>query len=81
MERVGKTVRVMDNVNDLTQCHQLLLAAHKQSVELEQQATEATQYAAESEQQIVELGHVLDETSASHQELQQAHPATLDELT
>ena len=33
----------MDNANDLTQCHQLLLAAHKQSVELEQQATEATQ--------------------------------------
>ena len=74
----------MDNANflpnDLTQCHQLLLAAHKQSVELEQQATEATQHAAESEQQVAELGRVLDETSASYQELQQAHTATLDEL-
>ena len=73
MERVGKTVRVIDNANDLTQCHQLLLAAHKQFVELEQ-------HAAESEQQVVELGRVLDETSASYQEFQQAHAATLDEL-
>ena len=73
----------MDNANalpnDLTQCHQLLLVAHKQSVELEQQATEATQHAAESEQQVAELGRVLDETSASYQKLQQAHAATLDE--
>ena len=37
--------------NDLTQCHQLLFAAHKQSVELEQQAAEAKQHAAASEQQ------------------------------
>ena len=80
--------------NDLTQCHQLLLAAHKQSVELEQQAAEATQQAAQakrhamqaeqraaqSEQQLAELGRVLDETAASYQELQQAHAATLDEL-
>ena len=66
--------------NDLTECHQLLLAAHKQSVELEQQAAEATQHASESEQQVAELSRVLDETAASYQELQQSHAATLDEL-
>ena len=88
----------MDNANslpnDLAQCHQLLFAAHKQSVELEQQAAEATQQAtqakrhatqaerhvAESEQRVAELGRVLDETAASYQELQQEHAATLDEL-
>ncbi len=80
--------------NDLTQCHQLLFAAHKQSVELERQAAEATQQAAqakrhstqaerrvaESEQQVAELSRVLDETAASYQELQQQHTATLEEL-
>ncbi len=88
----------MDNANalpnDLTQCHQLLLAAYKQSVELEQQAAEATQQAAqakrhatqaerrvaESEQRVAELGRVLDETAASYQELREEHAATLDEL-
>ncbi|HJN11289.1 MAG TPA: IS66 family transposase [Pirellulaceae bacterium] len=67
----------MDDTNllpqDLTECHQLLLAAYKQSVELEQQA-------AESAQQVAELKRVLDETSATHQELQQTHAATLEEL-
>jgi transposase len=52
--------------NDLTECHELLLAAYQQSVQFEQQ--------------VAELGRVLDETSASHQELQQEHAATLDEL-
>jgi transposase len=66
--------------SDLTQCHQLLLAAHKQSVELEQQAAEAEQRVIASEQQVAELGRVLDETAASYQELQQEHAATLDEL-
>ena len=80
--------------NDLAQCHQLLFAAHKQSVELEQHAAQATQHAAqakrhatqaerrvaESEQRVAELDRVLDETAASYQELQQAHAATLDEL-
>ena len=66
--------------NDLTKCHQLLLAAHKQSVELEQQAKAAQQRAAASEQQVAELGRVLDETAASYQQLQQEHTATLDEL-
>ena len=59
--------------NDLTQCHQLLLAAFKQSVQLEQRV-------AQSEQQVAELSRVLDETAASHQALQQEHAATLDEL-
>jgi transposase len=67
----------MDDTNflpqDLTECHQLLLAAYKQSVQLEQQA-------AESAQQVAELKRVLDETSATHQELQQTHAATLEEL-
>ncbi len=73
--------------NDVTECHQLLFAAHKQSVELEQHAAQAKRHAmqaerrvAESEQQVAELGRVLDETAASYQELQQAHAATLDEL-
>jgi transposase len=59
--------------NDLAECHRLLLAAHKQSVELEQRA-------ASSEQQAAELNRVLDETSASHQELRESHKATLEEL-
>ncbi len=59
--------------NDLTQCHQLLLAAYKQSVQLEQKATT-------SQQQVAELGRVLDETAASYEELQQKHATTLDEL-
>ena len=59
--------------NDLTQCHQLLLAAFQQSVQFEQRV-------AQSEQQVAELSRVLDETAASHQALQQEHAATLDEL-
>ena len=73
--------------NDATQCHQLLVAAYQQSVQLEQQvagakrrATQAQRRAAESEQQVAELGRVLDQTAASYQELQQEHAATLDEL-
>jgi transposase len=73
--------------NDVTECHELLLAAFKQSVQLEQQvadvkrrATQAEQRVAESEQQVAELGRVLDETAASYQQLQQEHAATLDEL-
>jgi len=31
--------------NDVSQCHQLLLAAYKQSVELEQQAAQAKRHA------------------------------------
>ena len=59
--------------NDLTQCHQLLLAAYKQSVQLEKKVTA-------SQQQVAELGRVLDETAASFEELKQEHAATLDEL-
>ena len=73
--------------NDLTECHELLLAAYRQSVQLEQQAEEAKQRAeqaerraAESEQKVAELGRVLDETAASFEELKQEHAATLDEL-
>jgi len=73
--------------NDVTECHQLLLAAYQQSVQLEQQAEEALQRAeqaerraAESEQQAAELNRVLDETAASFGELKQEHAATLDEL-
>jgi len=73
--------------NDLAQCHQLLFAAHKQSVQLQRQATEAQRHTAqaekratESEQRVAELDRVLDATSASFQELQQEHAATLDEL-
>ena len=67
----------MDDANflpsDLAECQQLLLAAYRQSVQLEQRAAEA-------EQQAAELNRVLDETAASYEELQQEHAATLDEL-
>jgi len=66
--------------NDLTECHQLLLAAYQQSVQLEQQATQAQRRAAESEQQAAELNRVLNETAASFEKLKQEHAATLDEL-
>ena len=73
--------------NDLTECHELLLAAYRQSVQLEQQAEEAKQRAeqadrraAESQQQAAELGRVLDETAASFEDLKQEHAAALDEL-
>jgi transposase len=59
--------------SDLTQCHQLLIAAHQQSVELERQAEEARQ-------QVAELNRVLDETSDSYAQLQQELAARLEEL-
>ena len=59
--------------DDLAECHQLLLAAYRQSVQLEQKVTA-------SQQQASELGRVLDETAASFEELNQTHAATLDEL-
>ena len=59
--------------NDVTECHRLLLAAFKQATQLERRAVE-------SEKQVAELNRVLSETTASHQELQQEHAATLDEL-
>ena len=62
----------MDDTNflpqDLTECHTLLLAAFKQSVQLEQQVADAKGQAerqsAKSAQQVAELERVLDETSA-----------------
>ncbi len=59
--------------NDVTQCHQLLVAAYQQSVQLEQEVTA-------SQQQTAELNRVLNETAASFEELKQEHAATLDEL-
>ena len=59
--------------NDLTECHQLLLAAYKQSVQLESKV-------ATSRQQVAELNRVLDETAASFEELKQEHATALDEL-
>jgi len=78
----------MDDANslptDLIECHRLLVAAYKQSVQLEQQADDVQRQAerqvAESAQKVAELGRVLDETAASYHELQQEHAATLDEL-
>ena len=79
-EKVATTIGDMDDTNslpnDLTQCHQLLLAAFRQSVQLEQQAAEALQRAAESEQQVAELNRVLGETAASFEELKQEHAST-----
>ena len=55
---------------DITECHKLLLAAFKQSVDLEQkvaqaqqQATQAKERLARTEQQVTELNRVLDETA------------------
>ena len=74
----------MDDANflpsDLAECQQLLLAAYRQSLQLERRAAEADRRAAESQQQVAELNRVLDETAASHEQLQQEHAATLDEL-
>ncbi len=81
----------MDDANslptDLTQCHRLLVAAYKQSVQLErrvenadQRVAESQQRVAESEQRVAELDRVLDATSASFQELRQEHASTLEEL-
>ena len=62
--------------DDITECHRLLLAAWKQSQQLEQQAvdagrqaTQAEQRVTQSEQQVAELNRVLDETAVSHEEL------------
>ena len=63
--------------NDVTECHQLLLAAFRQSVQFEQQAADAKRQA---ERQVAELNRVLDETAVSYESLQQEHAATLDEL-
>jgi transposase len=59
--------------DDLAECHQLLLAAYRQSIQLEQQV-------ATSRQEAAELNRVLDETAASFEELKQEHATTLDEL-
>ena len=59
--------------NDLAECQRLLLAAFQQATQLERRATA-------SEQRAAELNRVLEETSASYEELQQEHAATLDEL-
>jgi len=65
---------------DLGECHRLLLAAYQQSVRLEQRTTALEKQAAAAQQQAAELDRVLDATSASFQELQQQHTATLEEL-
>ena len=52
--------------DDPAECHRLLLAAHQESVRLQQQ--------------VAELDRVLDETAASYEELRQEHAATLEQL-
>ncbi len=59
--------------DDLAECHELLLAAYRQSIQLEQQV-------ATSRQEAAQLNRVLDETAASFEELKQEHATTLDEL-
>jgi transposase len=73
--------------NDLSECQRLLLAAFKQSTQLERRVVEseqrlaaASQRVTESEQQVADLNRVLGETAASYQQLQKEHAATLDEL-
>ena len=71
------TVGDMDDTdplpNDVTQCHQLLLAAYQQARQLEQRV-------AESQHEVVELGRVLDATADSFEKLQQEHAVSLEEL-
>ena len=74
---VVTTVGDMDDTNplpkDVTQCHQLLLAAYRQARQLERQVTA-------SQHEVVELGRVLDATADSFEKLQQEHAASLEEL-
>jgi transposase len=74
----------MDNADflptDLAECQQMLMAAWQQSVQLEKQVAASEQQATAAEQKAVELNRVLDETAATHEELQQTHAATLEEL-
>ena len=74
----------MDDANflptDLTECHRLLVAAYKQSVQLQRRTENVEQRAIESAQRVAELDRVLDATSASFEELRQEHASTLEEL-
>jgi transposase len=65
--------RKHDIPDDLAECQRLLLAAYKQTVQLEQQA-------AVSRLRVAELDRVLDATSGSFQKLREEHVSTLDEL-
>ena len=66
--------------DDLAECQRLLLAAFKQTVQLEQQAAVSQQRIAQSEQRVAELDRVLDATSASFQKLREEHTSTIEEL-
>ena len=53
--------------NDLAECHELLIAAYRQSVQLEKKV-------ATSEQETAELNRALDETAASFDLLSSSRP-------
>ena len=59
--------------NDLGECQRLLLAAFQEATQRERRVVNA-------ERQVAELSRVLDETAASHQQLQEIHEAAVDEL-
>ena len=59
--------------NDLSECQRLLVAAFQEATQRERRVVEAERRAAE-------LSRVLDETAASHQQLQEIHEAAVDEL-
>jgi transposase len=59
--------------NDLSECQRLLVAAFQEATQRERRVVEAERRAAE-------LSRVLDETAASHQELQEIYEAAVDEL-
>src|ERR1700684_1991369 len=65
---------------DLAECHQLLLAAYKQAVQLERRATQSERRGTDSEQRIAELDRGLDATSALYEELQHEDTSALEEL-
>jgi len=66
--------------NDLDQCQRLLLAAFREATERERRLADAERRASESQQQVTDLGHVLNETAASFEQLRQEHAATREEL-
>jgi transposase len=70
--------------SDLAECQRLLLAAFKQSVELERKSAavdkRAERRVAAAQEEVDELRRVLDDTASSFEELRQEHAARLEEL-
>ena len=59
--------------NDLEECQRLLLAAFSESKDLERRALD-------SERVATELGRILEDTAATHEELKQSYQAAINEI-